>query len=163
MSAAPVLSNAISYRPETPTDRADAEALVLDVFGPGRFAKTAVRLRERATMAAGFIAHDEGRVVGSVRLWSITVGGLDALFLGPIAVTEDHRRSGLGADLVHACIGEAQHRSVGGVLLVGDLAYFSRFGFEAAPDVVLPGPADPRRVLWLNITSMAPLGLALPA
>lgn len=163
MSAAPVLSNTISFRPEVAADRAAAEALVLDVFGPGRFAKTAERLRERAVMAAGFIAHDDGRVVGSVRLWSITVGGLDALFLGPIAVTEDHRRSGLGADLVNACIGEAQHRSVGGVLLVGDPAYFSRFGFQAAPEIVLPGPADPRRVLWLNITSMAPSGPALRA
>ena len=84
MSAAPVLSNTISFRPEVAADRAAAEALVLDVFGPGRFAKTAERLRERAVMAAGFIAHDDGRVVGSVRLWSITVGGLDALFLGAV-------------------------------------------------------------------------------
>ncbi len=98
-----------------------------------------------------------------MRLWSITLGGLDALFLGPITVARDARRGGLGADLVGACIGEAQHRSVAGILLVGDPPYFSRFGFQPAPDVHLPGPADPRRVLWLPITSAAPSGLALPA
>ncbi len=109
------------------------------------------------------MAREDGRAVGSVRLWSITVDGLDALFLGPIAVAEDVRRGGLGADLVGACIGEAQARGVAGVLLVGDPPYFSRFGFQPAPDVRLPGPADPRRVLWLPVTSAAPAGLASPA
>ncbi len=163
MSAATAPSPSLRITPETAADRAEAEALVLAAFGPGRFAKTAERLRESATIAAAFIAREDGRAVGSVRLWSIMVGGLDALFLGPIAVSEDARRHGLGADLVGACLGEAQQRGVAGVLLVGDPPYFSRFGFQAAPDVRLPGPADPRRVLWLPITSTAPTGLALPA
>jgi predicted N-acetyltransferase YhbS len=114
-------------------------------------------------MAAAFIAREDGRAVGSVRLWSITIEGLDALFLGPIAVAEDARRGGLGADLVGACIAKAQARSVAGVLLVGDQPYFSRFGFEPAPGVRLPGPVDPRRVLWLPIRGVVPAGLALPA
>lgn len=163
MPAAPALSVRHRVLSETPADRAEAQALVLAAFGPGRFAKTAERLRESATMAAGFIARDGHRSVGSVRLWSITIDSLDALFLGPIAVAEEARRGGLGAALVGACIGEARQRSVAGVLLVGDLPYFSRFGFQPAPDVRLPGPADPRRVLWLTITNMAPKGLALPA
>ncbi len=162
MSAEPVQS---SFRilPETDADRDAVEALVMDAFGPGRFAKTAERIRETAGVVAAFTAHEDGRLVGSVRLWSITVDGLDALFLGPIAVASDVRRGGLGADLVGACIGEAQNRSVAGVLLVGDSPYFSRFGFQPAPDVHLPGPADPRRVLWLPVTSGPPSGLALPA
>jgi predicted N-acetyltransferase YhbS len=163
MSAAPALSTGFRIAQETAADRDEAEALVLEAFGPGRFAKTAERLREAARRAAAFIAREEGRAVGSVRLWSITVDGLDALFLGPIAVAENARCGGLGAELVMACIDEARKRSVGGILLVGDLAYFSRFGFEPAPGVRLPGPADPRRVLWLNITRMVPTGVALPA
>lgn len=149
--------------PETPEDRDAVEALVMDAFGPGRFVKTAERIRESARMAAAFVAREDGRLTGSVRLWAIRVDGLDALFLGPITVAKDARRGGLGADLVGACIGEAQARGVAGVLLVGDAAYFQRFGFQPAPDVRLPGPADPRRVLWLPITSAAPSGLALPA
>jgi len=163
MSAAPILSNSFRIIPETAADRDAVDALVLDAFGPGRFAKTAERLRERARVAAAFTAHENGRLIGSVRLWAITVDGLDAMFLGPIAVAGDARRGGLGADLVGACIGEAQHQGVAGVLLVGDPPYFERFGFQPAPDVRLPGPADPRRVLWLPITSAAPSGLALPA
>jgi len=147
MVATPVLSSAPHIDAEAPADAAAVEALVLAAFGPGRFAKTAERLREAAPVAAGFVARDGGELLGSVRLWSITVGGKPALFLGPIAVASDNRRAGLGAELVQACLILATELGQG-VLLVGDAPYFGRFGFEAAPDVRLPGPVDPRRVLW---------------
>jgi len=130
---------------EVPADAAAVEVLVLAAFGPGRFTKTAERLRERARIAAAFVAREDGKVIGSVRLWAITVGGAPALFLGPIAVLVDCRRAGLGADLVQACIDQAGET---GILLVGDLPYFGRFGFRPVPGVRLPGPVDQRRVLW---------------
>lgn len=143
---------------EAPGDVAAVEALVLAAFGPGRFAKTAERLREGARVAAGFVAREEGRVIGSVRLWAITVDGAPALFLGPIAVASDSRRAGLGADLVQACV---DHAGDAGILLVGDLPYFGRFGFRAAPDVRLSGPVDQGRVLWRGEGPAA--GAVLPA
>ncbi|GAA0643159.1 GNAT family N-acetyltransferase [Brevundimonas lenta] len=132
---------------ETPADGPAVEALVLDAFGPGRFAKTAERLREDAHVAAGFLIRAEGRVIGSVRLWTITVDGAPALFLGPIAVDAASRSGGMGADLVQACL---DHAGDTGVLLVGEPPYFSRFGFRPAPDARLPGPVDQRRVMWLG-------------
>lgn len=132
---------------ETPADAPDVEALVLAAFGPGRFAKTAERLRERAAIVAGFVARDGERLLGSVRLWSIAIDDAPALFLGPIAVAADNRKAGLGAELVQACLGHAAEAGLG-VLLVGDVPYFGRFGFTAAPEVRLPGPVDPRRLLW---------------
>lgn len=135
--------------PERREDQAAVDELVMAAFGPGRFAKTAERLREGSIPAAGFVAHDEGRVIGSVRLWPIMVGDTPALFLGPIAVDAGRRSAGLGADLVQACVDHARTAGVGGVLLVGDRAYFERFGFAPAPEAILPGPVDQRRVLWL--------------
>lgn len=132
---------------ETPADAAAVEALVLAAFGPGRFAKTAERLREHSGIAAAFVARDGGRVIGSVRLWRITVDETPALFLGPIAVASDSRKGGLGADLVQACVDHAARVGVD-ILLVGDMGYFERFGFAVAPDVHLPGPVDRARVLW---------------
>jgi predicted N-acetyltransferase YhbS len=163
MPASAALVPTVRIAPETPADAQPVEALVLDAFGPGRFAKTAERLRERATKIAGFSAWLDGRLVGSVRLWAVTVGQTDALFLGPIAVARDIRGGGIGADLVAACVAEARRLDVGGVLLVGDAPYFARFGFEAAPEAVLPGPADPRRVLWLPIREAAAVGAVRPA
>lgn len=143
---------------EASADAAAVESLVLAAFGPGRFAKTAERLRERARIAAGFVVREDGRIIGSVRLWAITVGGEPALFLGPIAVSADSRRAGLGADLVQACV---DHAGDTGILLVGDLPWFGRFGFRPAPDVRLSGPVDQRRVLWRGAGEAA--GAVLPA
>ena len=145
----PSLVDAVAIAPERPEDEAVVEALVLSAFGPGRFAKTAERLREGSAPVAAFVAHEAGEVVGSVRLWPIRVGETSALFLGPIAVDASRRSAGLGAELVAACVDFARVSETGGVLLVGDRAYFERFGFAPAPEAVLPGPVDRRRVLWL--------------
>tara|TARA_R110002167_G_scaffold14667_8_gene59183 strand:+ start:3132 stop:3626 length:495 start_codon:yes stop_codon:yes gene_type:complete len=138
---------------ETDADAAAVEGVVLAAFGPGRFAKTAERLREHAEAVAGFVAREGNRVVGSVRLWPIRIGGTAALFLGPIAVEADSRQAGLGADLVSACVDQARASGASGILLVGDVAYFSRFGFEPVRDVDLPGPVDRRRLLWLPLAT----------
>ena len=143
----PTLTTPVLIEAELPADAPVVEALVLAAFGPGRFAKTAERLRERAAVVAGFVARDRERVLGSVRLWSIAIDGAPALFLGPIAVAADNRKAGVGADLVQACLAHAAETGLG-VLLVGDAPYFGRFGFTAAPEVSLPGPVDPRRLLW---------------
>ena len=143
---------------ESSADAAAVEALVLAAFGPGRFAKTAERLRERTRIAAGFVAREDGRIIGSVRLWAINIDGVPALFLGPIAVSAASRRAGLGADLVQACV---DHAGDAGILLVGDLPYFGRFGFRPAPNVRLPGPVDQHRVLWRGLDEAA--GAVSPA
>jgi predicted N-acetyltransferase YhbS len=154
MSHAPVLNLALTAVPsrieaETPADAAGVEALIMAAFGPGRFVKTAERLREGSRPAAGFVARRGDRIIGSVRLWPVLIGETSGLFLGPIAVDAASRSEGLGAELVQACLDQARSMTVGGVLLVGDRAYFERFGFVGAPEAILPGPVDRRRVLWL--------------
>ena len=61
---------------------------------------------------------------------------------------------------MQACLAFAADAGMG-VLLVGDSPYFGRFGFEPSVDVRLPGPADPRRILWRGETR--PAGAVLPA
>ena len=142
---------AVSLRPEQPADRAGIDALITRAFGPGRFAKTAERLREgnRPLIDLSFVAEQDGRLVGCVRLWPIEVGNERLVFLGPFAVDASQRSLGLGASLIErACIAAAKAGECA-VLLVGDLAYFSKLGFEALDPtkVTLPGPVDTRRVL----------------
>ncbi len=146
--------------PEHSGDAFGVEAVVAAAFGPGRFAKTAERLREGSNPIAGFVARDGARVVGSVRLWPITIGETPAAFLGPIAVDEAHRKGGLGARLVEAAVGAADALGLSAVLLVGDSPYFGRFGFERAQGVTLPGPVDARRVLLRALQGEAPVGPA---
>lgn len=144
--------------PEQAGDAFGVEAVVNAAFGPGRFAKTAERLREGSTPMAGFVAREGGRIVGAVRLWPILIGETRAAFLGPIAVGEAHRKGGLGAQLVEACLAAADAAGLPAVLLVGDSPYFGRFGFERATDVTLPGPVDARRLLVRVLKGAAPVG-----
>ena len=133
---------------ETESDAPTVAALVDAAFGPGRWAKTAERLREhnRPIVGLSLVAREAGRVTGSVRLWPVLIGGAPAAFLGPIAVEDAQRRRGLGAQLVERACAAAEDQGVTAVLLVGDEPYFGRFGFVRSK-ARLPGPVDPRRVL----------------
>lgn len=166
MTATPALPPLPRIDVETPANAGAVEALVLAAFGPGRFAKTAERLRETAELSAGFVARLDGRIIGSVRLWAIWIDGAPALFLGPIAVAFEHRSAALGTELVSRCLDHARTKDVAGILLVGDLPYFGRFGFVPAPEVRMPGPVDQRRVLWrgddLPRGSASPFDRGLP-
>ncbi len=134
---------------ETSTDTPEADALVARAFGPGRYAKTAERLREGLTpyLDLCVVARIDGRLAGCVRQWPILVGETPALLLGPIAVDTDFRSHGLGAALVERACAIAESAGYGHVVLVGDLAFFGPLGFALARGVILPGPVDPRRVL----------------
>lgn len=145
------LSPSFSIGPETAFDAAAVDDLVLGAFGPGRFAKTAERLREGACPAVGLVAREGASLVGSVRLWPIRIGDVPALFLGPIAVRRDRQGAGLGQALVEAAVEAASPLETAGVLLVGDLPFFGRFGFDVVDDVVLPGPVASSRLLWRGL------------
>lgn len=138
--------------PDSAEHSAEVEALYDEVFGPGRFAKTAERLREGNAKieAASFVAVDSEGVVGVVRLWPVTVGGTArAAFLGPIAVAERRRKNGVAFKLMERSIGVCREQGYPAVILVGDEAYYQRFGFRraGAGRFKLPGPVDENRVL----------------
>lgn len=158
------MSTPPDIRNETPQDAAAAEALVERAFGPGRYAKSAERLREGNAHRAdlSFVAFDGARLVGSVRLWPVTAGGREVVFLGPIAVDPDWRSRGLGQALVERACEAARAAGFGAVLLVGDAPWFERTGFAAAK-VVMPGPVDRRRVLVRELVPGGAEGLEGPA
>jgi len=134
---------------ETAAYAAEIEALLNRAFGPGRFAKVSERVREFADFAPdlSFCAVEAGKVVGVVRMWRVAAGDQPIVFLGPLAVEESERRHGLGALLVERACEAAETAGEAAVVLVGDVPYFHRVGFAIAPDVRLPGPVDPKRVL----------------
>ena len=156
---------------ERPEHARAVEVLVDRAFGPGRFAKSSERLREgnRKLDDCSFVAlsnergHD-GRVIGSVRLWPVTVGGVPVAFLGPLAVDATERSHGLGQALVEAACAAAAKAGWRAVLLVGDAPYFARVGFSAAPaaQASMPGPADQRRVLVKALVEGGDAGLVGP-
>jgi predicted N-acetyltransferase YhbS len=158
------LTHDVILAPDTAVYDGQVELLYARAFGPGRFAKAAARLRERnqCLRAYSILALRGDAVIGACRIWPIKVGDAEqALFLGPIAVDPARQSGGLGQRLVAGCldaIDRAQDQRA--IILVGDLAYFGKMGFEHVPagDVVLPGPADPARILWRK----SPFGGVIP-
>jgi predicted N-acetyltransferase YhbS len=145
VAAAPVIA------PEKPEDFAAIDQLVDSAFGPGRFAKAAERLREtnHVLYDLSFTAKVGESLAGCVRQWPIRIGGRPVVFLGPIAVDPAWRHHGLGGLLVERACAAALDADHDLIFLVGDRPFFGPHGFEVVPagKVVLPGPADPRRVL----------------
>jgi predicted N-acetyltransferase YhbS len=128
------------------------EQLLDTVFGASRFAKSSERLREGRMPADGlaFVALGRSRIVGTVRLWAVTAGrGRPCLMLGPLAVVADARNRGIGGALMLHALDQATRLGHRAVLLVGDAAYYRRFGFSADKTgaLWLTGPHDPHRLL----------------
>jgi predicted N-acetyltransferase YhbS len=145
----------ITIRPELPADLAAREALLDVAYGEVRFTKPSERLRERRAPALAFVATDGARLVGTIRLWHVSAGaGRPALLLGPLAVHPDVQRRGIGASLIRRAIRAAARRlDHGAMLLVGDTAYYGRFGFTAERTGALrmPGPYAQDRLLALEL------------
>jgi predicted N-acetyltransferase YhbS len=142
---------AIDLNTETPDDGVVIDKLHERAFGPGRFARTAFRLREGVAprFDLSFVARIGSMIVGSIRLTPIHVGDHAALLLGPLTVEPAFRSRGIGLALMHASLAAATKDGQKLVILVGDEPYYRRVGFVRVPpgQVTLPGPVDPMRLL----------------
>jgi predicted N-acetyltransferase YhbS len=142
-------------RPIEPGDAAQIEALQELAFGPGRFARTAFRLREgvEPDPDTSFVAMFGGRFGGSVTMTPIRIGQQTAMLLGPLAVHPDFGKKGAGRGLVRTALAAALAAGQSLVLLVGDEPYYGPLGFRRVDPnrVTLPGPVDPRRVLLAEL------------
>jgi predicted N-acetyltransferase YhbS len=149
----------IKVRKEKTSEAPAREALLDEAYGAARFEKPSQRLRGQRSPALSLVAiDDEGIVIGTVRMWDVTAGpNRPALLLGPLAVKPSHRRRGIGTDLMRHALRIARRRGHKAVLLVGDLAYYGRFGFSAdrTARLWLPGLHDRTRLLGCELVAGA--------
>jgi predicted N-acetyltransferase YhbS len=140
-----------AIRAERASDVAAREALLDACFGENRHMRTCQRLRDGRAPAEGlaFSAVRKGRLVGTVRLWHVSAGGVPALVLGPLAVDSSCRKLGVGAALMARALAAAIERGHRAVILLGDAPYYARFGFSTAKtaDLILPGSFERERLL----------------
>lgn len=150
------------FAPLTPDDLIAIGRLDARAFGPGRFAKTAYRLREgvEPDWNLSFVARIGTLLVGANRITPILCGGAPALLLGPLTVEPAFRSRGLGEALVMKSLNAAREGGHTLVLLVGDAPYYERVGFRAVPHghLSMPGPVDPERLLCCELQDGALAG-----
>ena len=145
--------------PETPEDSEAIARLNARVFGPGRFAKTAYRVRETTPpdLSLSFTARVGPLLVGANAMTPIFIGEAPAWLVGPLIVEPVFRSRGIGEALVNASLEGA--KAAGGrlVILVGDEPYYGRMGFKPTPPgrIQMPGPVDPARLLHCELVEGA--------
>src|ERR1700712_581 len=148
-----------AIRAERASDVVAREALLDACFGETRHMRTCQRLRDGRAPAEGLAlsATARGRLVGTVRLWHVSVGGTPALMLGPLAVEASSRKFGAGAALMDHALRAAKARGHRAVILLGDAPYYARFGFsgEKTGELLLPGPFERDRLLGVELVEGA--------
>src|SRR5438552_18283321 len=149
----------LTIRPETADDAVPIERLHDRTFGPGRYAKSAYRLREGIghQLDLSFTSRIGTLLVGSVRLSPIRIGETKALLLGPLTVEPAFRERGVGYALIERALKAAAQKGHRLVVLVGDEPYYEKCGFKRIPRgrAIMPGPVDPARLLIAELSEGA--------
>jgi predicted N-acetyltransferase YhbS len=154
----------LTVLPETEADALPIERLHERTFGPGRFARTSYRIRERVPhrLDLSFTARIGTLLVGSVRQTPVRIGETPALLLGPVTIEPPFRGRGIGQALTTRALEAARGKGHRLVVLVGDQPYYGRLGFKPIPKgrVSMPGPVDPARLLVCELADGAFDGVA---
>lgn len=157
-------SSSFEIRLETDGDAQILSQLSAEAFGPGRFTRSAYRVREgippvRTLCLCGLL---DQRLVGGIRFTAIRIGATEGgALLGPLVVDPAEKGKGFGKALVEEGLARARSEGFSLVLLVGDMPYYGRFGFQPVPpgQIILPGPVDPARLLAVELVPGAVAGM----
>ncbi|MCK8785049.1 N-acetyltransferase [Roseomonas sp. NAR14] len=135
----------MKIRPETPADAPAIRALTTAAFldaehGDGNEAAIVDRLRDGGALAVSLVAEQDGALVGHAAFSPVTIGGRPGWYgLGPVSVRADRRRQGIAGALIEAGLLALKARGAGGCVVLGNPAYYGRFGFACDPAVTLAG------------------------
>ena len=136
----------MQIRQERPEDATTIRALTDAAFKGMPFsdqteAKVIDALRAAGALTLSLVATEGGEIIGHVAFSPVKINGEagDWYGLGPVSVWPDHQRAGIGQALIREGLQRLQSMSAGGCVLLGDPAYYRRFGFEADPDLYYIG------------------------
>lgn len=137
---------AVTIRPEAPADAAAIHAVTRAAFATAAHASGTEQhivdaLRAAGQLTISLVADEAGVVVGHVAISPVTLsdGARGWYGLGPVSVHPDRQRAGIGVQLVERALDLLRQRSPAGCVVLGDPAYYGRFGFRADPALALPG------------------------
>lgn len=154
----------IAIQPLSTARAGDVEALLDAAFGADRHTRTAYRIRAGVTPIPelSFAAFDEERLVGSLQSWPVALGDTPLFLVGPVAVSPDLQRAGIGRMLMNVLIAVASDTPM---VMIGDPEYYGRFfGFsaDATAGWDAPGPVERHRLLAKNAKGLPETGMLGP-
>lgn len=157
-------SGVMIIRNEVPTDIEAIRSVVTSAFlsaphANGSEAGIVDMLRANGALAISLVAEDEGEVVGHAACSPVSIDGDHAGWfgLGPVAVTRRLQRRGIGKALIEASIARLSAMGAQGCVVLGDPAYYGRFGFESDARLRFSGVPE-RYFQRLVLKGQAPTG-----
>ena len=158
--------NVWAVRPEREGDETGIAWVITSAFAAaghsqGNEAEIVRRLRAGRELEASYVAATPaGEIVGHVAFSPVRVDGDECGWygLGPLAVLPEWRRRGIGAALVDAGLERLRRIDAAGCVVLGEPAYYARFGFATDPELRYPGP-PPEYFQRLSLDGVAPGGL----
>lgn len=133
------------------------EAFRMLIYSSGTEASIIEALRAEGALTLSLVAEEKGCVVGHLAASAARIGVQDGWgLIGPLAVSPPRHRQGIGTALVAEALRRLQ-KSCRGAALVGDPAYYGRFGFRSFPGLNVPG-CPPEVVQALPFDGAAPCG-----
>lgn len=136
------MTDSLAIRQSTAGDVGGIEAVYPLAFPDEELLPLVRDLLAAPDVMTSLVAAVDGDVVGHVVFTHCGIAGATsrAALLGPLAVTPSRHGCGIGSALVRAGLKLLEDAKVQSVFVLGDPAYYGRFGFEADPDVKAPYP-----------------------
>jgi putative acetyltransferase len=132
----------VDVRSEIPTDAAQISSVITSAFleaehAGGNEAVIVDRLREAGSLSISLVARENNRIVGHVAFSPVTVDARSNGWfgLGPVAVVPDRQGHGIGSALIEAGLAQLRVRGARGCVVLGEPAYYCRFGFVQETDL----------------------------
>lgn len=154
----------IRIRQETPSDIAAIEAVTVAAFLHAEHAdhtehRIVDALRRAGRLSVSLVADDDGVVIGHVAMSPVTISDASTGWhgLGPLSVVPERQGQGVGAMLAEQALGDLRRLGAAGCVVLGEPAYYARFGFRPVPSVSLPG-VPPRYFQALSFNGSFPHG-----
>jgi putative acetyltransferase len=150
-----------AIRPETPSDTGAIRTVLCGAFAREAEADLVERLRTAGDLVLALIAEaTDGRLLGYVAFVRLALheGGWSdyAAGLAPLAVAPDHQRRGVGSALVREGLAVLKKRGERLVFVLGDPAYYARFGFRAETAASFHAPYGGPHFMALRLTDGKP-------
>lgn len=148
-------------REERAGDEAAVAAIVEQAFGRRLEAGLVAALRRDGAAALSLVAEQEGRVLGHILFSPVIIEGetegFPAAALAPLAVLPAFQRLGIGSALVSAGLARCREIGFSRVLVLGDPAYYQRFGFTpaAGAGIRYPGALPPQAYMAIALETGA--------
>ena len=137
----------LEIRPEREGDQSAIYSVTESAFREMEFADgdeqdLVNRLRDDGDLTISLVAEVDDVIVGHIAFSPVTIsdGASDWYGLGPVSVIPARQGEGIGSKLVNQGLDRLRRLGARGCVLLGDPAYYGRFGFKHDPRLEYPGP-----------------------